>query len=116
MKLAIPMLAALVLAAGTASAARAEGSCYYSTSSSTLYLYDIKQKTLRIDIVDTDTETVLHQIFGIVHGDSDYVPYFPITEYAGDIDETTEFVIYSNNGKVTGGGGGSGKLLAECYA
>lgn len=105
-------VAALALCVG-ATAAPSQGSCLFSYETagdlyaSTLYIYDVRQKAVRIDIVDTDTETVLHQVFA-------YGSYVSLEEYLSDIDETTEFAVYANSVKPESGG--SGKLLAECYA
>lgn len=91
-------------------AVTAEPSCSYSYPDSTLYVYGVKQHTVRVDIVDTDTEAVLHQVYAYKVGPDFYIP---VTEYASDVDATTEFVVYSNNGKIDGGGG---KIVTECYA
>lgn len=109
MKLLIPTVVLAALLIQAASAAPAEGSCSYSYGESTLYVYDIKQHSLRVEIVDTDTEAVLHMSYAYVRDGN----YIGLGEYAGDVDATTEFKVYSTSNKI--GGGNDGKLLAECY-
>lgn len=110
------VFAAAVLIAPTAVAAPTGGSCFlsYETAgdlyANTLYIEGVKQKSLRVDIIDTDTETVLHTLYVYGH-------YVSIEEYLYDVDGSTEFAVYASSNAITkGSGGGSGNLLAECYA
>jgi len=107
------MLAVLVVALpASARAAPATGSCLFAAAGDpydTLLLFDIRQKTVRVDIVGTDTGTVVGQVFAA----GDFSSGAVLIE-AGFVDATTEFVVYANNGKPYEGG--SGKLLAVCDA